>query len=151
MDESTSLLLSVCALLTVVGGLVLIGGFMVYRVLSRGGLLQGLMGAIGGLVGDDEEDESGLPLTTRSRRVDPQALADQVDFDAALARQKSDDTAFDISAQQASSGQQSPRPGTSGPKRVLRSGHEDSDPAPTNKPARTPGREKDQDFETQWG
>ena len=96
MNDTLMLLLSVCAVLLVVGGLLAVGGFLLIRFLAGGSLFEALgFDGLGDLFGREQNDQAASPSRPARRR--PNLTPPDLDFDAAVARH----AAGDASAQRA--------------------------------------------------
>lgn len=127
MQDGSLVLVAICGLLCVAGGLLLVVAFAVARATGR--TLFETFGGIGGvfaaLGGGEEEDTDLLTRREVRRRRDLRAKAQQLDFDAAIAQQ------LDSSAQAAPPSPQAPpaRPARRAPSedRPLRRRRDDDD------------------------
>lgn len=146
MNDTTGLLLSVCALLLVGGGLValviLVGVRLGWRWLR--GLPAGAVGALGGMVRDEMDDVDSPAYRTQSakRRAGLKGVAADLDFDAAVARHAKDQIPPDPDdppmAQRLNTNPPSIESPVTG--RIMRDGRY------RRMTGGTPGREQDQDF-----
>ena len=136
MNDTTSLLLSVCAVLVVVGGLLALGAFLVLRFLARRtrGLPVGAFGALGSAFRSESAADVDAPVSGQHHRVNLRDLASGVDFDAALARQSDSNPTANVSAQQAQPPQPDLKRGAINSGQVLRSGHTEPERPPDSKP-----------------
>lgn len=90
MQDGSLVLVAICGLLCVAGGLLLVVAFVVARATGR--TLFEAFGGIGGVfaaLGGGQEDEVDLPARRDARRrPDLRARTQQLDFDAAIAQQR---------------------------------------------------------------
>ena len=144
MNESTALILSICALLLVGGGLALLVTFVVLRFGVRWmrGLPGGAMGMFSGFLREKEDDSASYQAQSKPRRPNLNNVAADLDFDAAVARhagdQKPPDPDDPPMAQRLDTNPPNIQSSVSG--RIMRDGRY------RRVTGETPGREKDQDF-----
>ena len=94
MGDIGSVILSICGLSVVCLGVIVVGGFVAFRV-AGGGTLPDIFDALGGIMGGQEEDDRNTIDTPYQRRGaassgDMKAKRGSYDFDAAVQRYRGD-------------------------------------------------------------
>lgn len=90
MNDTLMLLLSVCAVLLVVGGLVIVGGYLIIRFVAGGRVFEALgLGGLSEMLGGERGEQVASSSPPARRR--PTLNAPDLDFDAAVARHAADD------------------------------------------------------------